>query len=216
MTAVLDGELEVPAGAPGVVVLPHGAGIGRGSRDALVAARLREAGLGTLLLSLLTDEEEQLDARIACFRFDITMLAKRLVAVTGWLSEHPPTRGLSVGYFGFGTAAAATLVAAGRLGNIGAVVVYDGRVDLAERALGRVTAPMLLLVSTTDQTLITLNRAGLEQLGSGDRQLVLVPGAGHFAEESGALDDVARRATAWFTSHLGQPEHAVLAARDVP
>jgi dienelactone hydrolase len=210
--APLEGELELPATARGLVVFPHGSGMRRSPRDSLLARRLRDAGLGTLVLNLLTDEEEQLDARIACFRFDITLLAKRLVAVTGWLFGEPMTRGLRVGYFGSGTGAAAALAAAARASDVGALVMYDGRIDLAERSLGRIVAPTLLLVSGTDQTLLNLNRAGMPQLGTDNRQLVLVPGADPFADEHAAVDEVARHATAWFTAHLPQALGAIPAA----
>jgi len=212
--ALLEGDLELPPDARGVVLFPHGRGSSRGPNDALVALQLREAGLGTLLLSLLTAAEQKLDARIACFRFDIELLTGRLAAATDWLAEEPATGGLPIGYLGASNGAAAALAAAAeRVATVGAVVALGGRPDLAERALARVAALTLLIVGGNDEELIGLNRTGLKQLGAGARQLAIVPGATHLFEEPGALEEAIRLAREWFTAHLIRPAGAGRAER---
>lgn len=167
-----------------------------------MAERLRQAGLATLLLDLLTEDEERIDARTGELRFDIGLLAERLDAATSWLVEQDGVGELAVGYFGASTGAAAALVAAARR-PIGAVVSRGGRPDLAGEALDRVTAPTLLIVGSLDHVVVDLNRRAFERLGS-EKDLRIVEGAGHLFEEPGALDEVAELAAGWFASRLGR------------
>lgn len=199
----LDGDLSLPDGAFAVVLFAHGSGSSRfSSRNRHVARLLNEAKLATLLIDLLTLEEETVDARTAHLRFDIGLLAERLVGATDWLTGYPETRGLPIGYFGASTGAAAALVAAAeRPILVEAVVSRGGRPDLAWPALPRVRAPTLLIVGGNDAQVIELNRAALTQLRC-EKQLMIVPGATHLFEEPGALDEVARLARAWFARHL--------------
>ncbi len=199
----LDGDLEVPAGAAGVVLFAHGSGSSRHSpRNRQVAAALRQAGLATLLLDLLTTAEEELDRATAELRFDVGMLAERLVAAVDWLLAEAATAGLPVGAFGASTGAGAALVAAvERPQAVAAVVSRGGRPDLAGAALAQVRAPTLLIVGGRDRQVLDLNRAALAELPPSSR-LEVVPDATHLFEEPGALDQVARLAAAWFTRHL--------------
>ena len=199
----LDGDLEVPAGAAGVVLFAHGSGSSRHSpRNRQVAAALRQAGLATLLLDLLTAAEEELDRATAELRFDVGMLAERLVAAVDWLLAEAATAGLAVGAFGASTGAGAALVAAvERPQAVAAVVSRGGRPDLAGAALAQVRAPTLLIVGGRDRQVLDLNRAALAELPPSSR-LEVVPDATHLFEEPGALDQVARLAAAWFTRHL--------------
>ena len=199
----LDGDLSLPDGARAIVLFAHGSGSSRLSpRNRHVAELLNEAGLATLLVDLLTPEEEMTDARTARLRFDIRLLAQRLVEVTDWLRERAETRGLRVGYFGASTGAAAALVAAAiRPEAVGAIVSRGGRPDLAGRALSLVRAPTLLIVGGEDGVVIELNREALAELRA-EATLVIVPGATHLFEEPGALDEVARLAREWFERHL--------------
>jgi putative phosphoribosyl transferase len=201
----LDGDLAVPAGARGVVLFAHGSGSSRHSpRNRFVAGALREAGLGAVLIDLLTPDEEAVDARTGHLRFDIGLLAERLIGVTDWLGRQPETRDLAVGYFGASTGGGAALVAAAeRPDVVGAVVSRGGRPDLAGPALGRVRAPTLLIVGGRDVPVIELNQEATAQLRV-ERQLVIVPGATHLFEEPGALEQVARLAADWFLRHLGR------------
>jgi dienelactone hydrolase len=203
----LEGNLSLPEGARGVVLFAHGSGSSRhSSRNRYVARLLNKAKLATLLVDLLTAEEEAVDLRTAHLRFDIGLLAERLVGATDWLTQHPETRHLRVGYFGASTGAAAALVAAARRPEaIGAVVSRGGRPDLAGPALPLVRAPTLLIVGGNDFQVIELNRAAFEQLRC-EKQLVIVPGATHLFEEPGALDEVARLAREWFERHLAPVE----------
>jgi dienelactone hydrolase len=207
----LDGDLAVPAGAAGVVLFAHGSGSSRHSpRNRRVAAALRQAGLATLLLDLLTAAEEELDRVSAELRFDVGMLAERLVAAVDWLLAEAATAGLPVGAFGASTGAGAALVAAvERPEAVAAVVSRGGRPDLAGAALTRVRAPTLLVVGGRDRQVLDLNRAALPSLPPSSR-LEVVPGATHLFEEPGALEQVARLAAAWFTRHLaaGRPPRA--------
>lgn len=202
-SVVLEGELGVPEGARGVVLFAHGSGSSRHSpRNRFVAEVLRQGGLATLLIDLLTPEEEAMDLRTARLRFDIGLLAERLVGATDWLAQQPATRGLHVGYFGASTGGAAALVAAAeRPDAVGAVVSRGGRPDLAGPALGRVRAPTLLIVGGLDGPVIDMNRAALERLRD-EKQMEIIPGATHLFEEPGALEQVAHLARAWFTRHL--------------
>jgi dienelactone hydrolase len=199
----LDGDLALPAEAAGVVLFAHGSGSSRHSpRNRQVAAALRQAGLATLLLDLLTTAEEELDRVTAELRFDVAMLAERLVAAVDWLLADAATAGLPVGAFGASTGAGAALVAAvERPGAVAAVVSRGGRPDLAGAALAQVRAPTLLVVGDNDPQVLDLNRAALARLPTSSR-LEVVPGATHLFEEPGTLDQVARLAAAWFTRHL--------------
>ena len=199
----LEGNLSLPEGAYGIVLFAHGSGSSRHSpRNRYVARFLNDANLATLLVDLLTAEEEAIDARTAHLRFNIGLLAERLVAVTDWLTEQPDTRQLRIGYFGASTGAAGALVAAAeRPDAVGAVVSRGGRPDLAGPALPRVRAPTLLIVGGNDFQVIELNRAAFVELRC-EKQLVIVPGATHLFEEPGALDEVARLAREWFVQHL--------------
>ena len=189
--------------AGGVVLFAHGSGSSRHSRrNQFVAQRLQEAGLATLLMDLLSLEEEQEDALTGHLRFDIGLLARRLVAATEWLSQDPHTRQLPVGYFGASTGGGAALVAAAeRPPAVHAVVSRGGRPDLAGDALPLVQAPTLLIVGSRDTPVIAMNREALDRLRC-MKTLEIVPGASHLFEEAGALEVVARLAAGWFTRHL--------------
>ena len=199
----LEGNMVVPPGAKGLVLFAHGSGSSRHSpRNRYVAGVLQEAGLGTLLVDLLTQQEEQLDARTAHLRFDIGMLAERLAGATDWLARQPDTSNLRVGYFGASTGGGAALVAAAeRPESVAAVVSRGGRPDLAGPALPRVTAPTLLLVGGNDTVVIELNEQAKAQM-RGEVQLTIVPGASHLFEERGTLEEVARLARDWFLRYL--------------
>ncbi len=200
---VLDGDLAVPEGARAVVLFAHGSGSSRHSpRNRHVAAVLRRSGLGTLLIDLLSAEEEAVDLRTGHLRFDIRLLATRLVAIIDWLRNSPGTRAARLGLFGASTGAGAALLAAAeRPDAVGAVVSRGGRPDLAEDALGRVRAPTLLIVGELDAPVVQLNQQALTRLTM-EKALEIVPGATHLFEEAGALDEVARLAAAWFARHL--------------
>jgi putative phosphoribosyl transferase len=202
-SAALEGELGLPAGATGVVLFAHGSGSSRhSSRNQYVARIIREAGIGTLLFDLLTQEEEAIDLRTAHLRFDIGLLARRLVDATRWISQEPETRQLRVGYFGASTGGGAALVAAAELGAaVGAVVSRGGRPDLAGAALPRVQSPTLLIVGERDELVIELNEQAYAQLRC-EKELKIVPRATHLFEEPGALEEVARLASDWFQQHL--------------
>jgi len=203
----LDGNLNLPVGARGIVLFAHGSGSSRlSSRNRYVAQLLNQAKLATLLVDLLTSEEEVVDLQTAQLRFDIELLAQRLVGVTDWVARAPETRQLRLGYFGASTGAGAALVAAAqRPEAVGAVVSRGGRPDLAGSALLRVRAPTLLIVGGNDVQVIALNRAALAQLHC-EKQLVIVPGATHLFEEPGDLDQVALLARDWFERHLTRTE----------
>ncbi len=195
----LQGELAVPAAARGIVLFAHGSGSSRLSpRNTYVARVLREGGVGTLLFDLLTRAEDSVYAT----RFDIDLLTRRLVAATRWITQQPETRDLGVGYFGASTGAAAALMAAAELPDrIQAVVSRGGRPDMALRVLGQVRAPTLLIVGGHDEIVIDLNRQAYAAL-SATKELAIVPGATHLFEEPGALEEVARLASAWFQRYL--------------
>jgi dienelactone hydrolase len=213
--AKLRGTLNIPADARGLVLFAHGTGSSRHSpRNRYVASVLREGGLATLLFDLLTEEEEAIDLRTRHLRFDINLLAERLVAVTDWLREHPDTGTLSIGYFGASTGAGAALVAAARRPDaVGAVVSRGGRPDLASAALPAVSAPTLLIVGGCDLPVIEMNREALGQLRV-EKELVIVPGATHLFEEPGTLEEVARLARRWFERHLGSVAEEQKATKD--
>lgn len=206
--AVLDGDLALAAAARGVVVFAHGSGSSRFSpRNRHVAARLQAGGLATLLMDLLTPEEERVDAVTRELRFDIPLLARRLVGAIDWLTQQPETAPLPVGTFGASTGAAAALIAAAeRPDVVRAVVSRGGRPDLAGDALDRVRAPTLLIVGELDPAVIELNQQALECL-PGQKALEIVPGATHLFEEPGTLAQVARLAGEWFEAHLAGPAH---------
>jgi putative phosphoribosyl transferase len=199
----IEGNLSLPERARGIVLFAHGSGSSRHSpRNRHVAGLLNEANLATLLIDLLTSEEEAIDLRTAHLRFDIGLLAKRLVSATDWLTQYSDTLDLPVGYFGASTGAGAALVAtADRPSLVGAVVSRGGRPDLAGPALARVRAATLLIVGGNDFQVIELNRAALAQLRC-EKRLMIVPGATHLFEEPGTLDEVARLAREWFERHL--------------
>jgi putative phosphoribosyl transferase len=202
-SAELEGNLSLPEGASGVVLFAHGSGSSRRSpRNRYVAQFLREGGLATLLIDLLTAAEEREDARTARLRFDIGLLATRLGSASDWLAENTATAHLRIGYFGASTGAGAALVAAAeRADGVGAVVSRGGRPDLAIPVLGCVKAPTLLIVGGLDLPVIDMNRAALDRL-SVEKRLEIIPGATHLFEEPGALDQAARLAREWFTKHL--------------
>lgn len=200
---VLHGDLTVPPGAKGIVLFAHGSGSSRFSpRNRAVAATLWEGGVATLLLDLLTPDEDRVDEMTAQHRFDIRLLAGRLAAATDWIAQQPETRELTVGYFGASTGAAAALVAAARIPDmIRAVVSRGGRPDLAGASLEAVRAPTLLIVGGADTEVLELNRMAAARLG-GPHTLEIVPGATHLFEEPGTLEQVATLALRWFERHL--------------
>jgi dienelactone hydrolase len=205
----LEGELKLPPRAGGVVIFAHGSGSSRLSpRNQYVARVLREAGLATLLFDLLTAEEEHEDIATRRLRFDIAMLARRLVDATRWLLEQSEAQGFRAGYFGASTGGGAALVAAAELGSaVHAVVSRGGRPDLAGEALPRVTTPTLLIVGEWDDVVLRLNEQALAQLRC-EKELQVVPRATHLFEEAGALEKVAKLATAWFKKHLKRRNHS--------
>ncbi len=204
-TVTLEGNLGIPPGAKGIVLFAHGSGSSRHSpRNQYVARRLRQAGLATLLIDLLTATEEAEDMEQAHLRFDIGLLARRLVGATDSLKQAPDTRDLIIGYFGASTGAAAALVAAvERPEAVGAIVSRGGRPDLAGKALSQVKAPTLLIVGGHDFAVLGLNRDALTKLNT-VKEMVIVPGATHLFEEPGALKEVARLAANWFAKYLGR------------
>lgn len=206
--ADLKGDLEVPLHAPGLVLFVHGSGSSRHSpRNQFVAKIIRAAGLGTLLFDLLTEKEEQQDTSTGTLRFDIGLMAMRLLSVTRWVQNHPPTRGLKLGFFGGSTGAAAALMAAADLGSqIAAVVSRGGRPDLAGDALLHVLSPTLLIVGGYDERVLCLNHEAFEKLRC-EKEFRVVPRATHLFEEPGRLEQVAQLSAHWFTSHMGVSDH---------
>jgi dienelactone hydrolase len=199
----LSGDLVIPSDARGLVLFAHGSGSSRLSpRNRRVASALQRQGLGTLLLDLLAREEEEFDSHTALLRFDIKMLAERLVVAIDWLRGRRETAALPIGVFGASTGAAAALVAAAaRPFDVAAIVSRGGRPDLAREALSQVAAPTLLIVGELDTAVIELNRQAMAQMTT-DVTLEVVPGAGHLFEEPGALDRVAKLAADWFAAYL--------------
>lgn len=201
---VLAGDVAIPPRARGVILFAHGSGSSRFSRrNQRVAAHLQRRGLATLLMDLLTPEEERVDASTGHLRFDIDLLAQRLVIAIDWLVARAATTDLSLGLFGASTGGGAALVAAThRPERVGAVVSRGGRPDLAGDALPRVRAPTLLLVGGRDEIVLGMNERAMAAMRC-ERELRVVEGATHLFEEPGALDEVARLASEWFTAHLG-------------
>ncbi len=199
----LDGDLRVPGGARGLVLFAHGSGSSRKSpRNQYVAGVLNEGHLATLLMDLLTADEEAEDLITGHLRFDIPLLAERVVGATDWLQQNPETRALATGYFGASTGAAAALSAAAvRPQVVRAIVSRGGRPDLAGGALPDVRAPTLLIVGGHDELVIRMNQDALAQLRV-ENKLQIIPGATHLFEEPGALNQVAVLARGWFEKHL--------------
>src|SRR6266516_2787647 len=195
----LEGSLALPEQTQSLVLFVHGSGSSRFSpRNTFVAQVLRQAGIGSLLMDLLTEEEDT----IYKTRFNIELLTERLLLATKWLQEQSRTKHLVIGYFGASTGAAAALKgAAAERSKIGAVVSRGGRPDLAEGALEHVQSPTLLIVGSRDEVVLELNRQAYARL-KGKKQLVIVPEATHLFEEPGALEEVARLATQWFKQYL--------------
>jgi predicted phosphoribosyltransferase/dienelactone hydrolase len=216
-TTAIDGTLTVPTGSQAIVLFAHGTGSGRHSpRNRFVAQVLADAGLATLLMDLLTSEEELGDVSTGHLRFDIGLLAERVIAAVDWLEQRRDTAGLTVGCFGASTGAAAALQAASaRPGRVAAVVSRGGRPDLAADALPLVQAPTLLIVGGRDETVITLNQNAADLLG-GPVRLEIVPGATHLFEEAGALERVAELARDWFLEHLAASERPKGNPGDMP
>ena len=199
---VLDADLTIEPDAKAIIVFAHGSGSGRYSpRNRYVAEALNEHGFATLLADLLTEDEEVVDEQTRELRFDIPMLADRLVNITQWLEDDPDLRNLKIGWFGASTGAGAALIAAARHPeNVMAVVSRGGRPDLAGDFLSGVTAPVLLIVGENDPQVLSLNKQALLQLKT-EAKLEVVPNATHLFEEQGALDEVARLAAEWFQQH---------------
>ena len=198
----LGGRLAVPAGARGVVLFAHGSGSSRHSpRNRRVADALNDAGLGTLLVDLLTAEEDAVDVATREHRFDIPLLAGRVLTASDWLERDARTPGLPLGYFGASTGAAAALVAAAERAQVRAVVSRGGRPDLAGEALERVRAPTLLVVGERDSAVLELNREAAGRMRA-ETSLEIVPGASHLFEEPGTLDRAITLAREWFVRHL--------------
>ena len=201
----LDGDLTLPPHPRAVVLFAHGSGSSRfSSRNKSVAAVLQERGFATLLIDLLTPNEESIDVHTAEYRFDIGRLADRLIGAAAWLETEPATAKLPVALFGASTGGGAALVAAAEIPErIAAVVSRGGRPDLAGEALARVRAPTLLIVGGNDEVVLELNRAALAQL-RGTARLEVIPGATHLFEEAGALEEVARHAAAWIETYAAR------------
>ncbi len=202
--AALEGYLSLPTAATGVVVFAHGSGSSRHSpRNRYVADILNEGSLATLLIDLLTADEQEVDQQTGQLRFDIPFLANRLVAITQWLREQPQVTSLKICYFGASTGAGAALVAAAELPSlIHAVVSRGGRPDLAGDALHRVVAPTLAIVGGNDREVLELNRQALARMNC-VKVLQVIPGASHLFQEPGALEEVAKLARDWFAEELG-------------
>jgi len=199
----LYGDLNLVEGSQGIVVFVHGSGSSRFStRNQLVAEMLNRAYFSTLLFDLLTEEEEKIDTYSQEFRFNIPLLAERLVIVSKWLKNNEATSDQKLGYFGASTGAAAALIAAAELPNdVEAVVSRGGRPDMAHQYLGVVQAPTLLIVGELDYEVIPLNEYAYQQL-RGEKKILIIPGATHLFEESGTLELAAQASADWFTTYL--------------
>ncbi len=210
---ILNGDLHIPTPARGVVVFAHGSGSSRRSpRNQFVARLLQRAGLATLLFDLLTESEEWQDRATGHLRFDIDLLAGRLLSVVEWVGGYGDLRGLRLGCFGASTGAAAALAAAAQAPQIATIVSRGGRPDLAGDALDSVDAPVLLIVGGEDRTVLKWNRQAMARLG-GEKKLEIIPGATHLFEEHEALEQVAELAREWFERHLGRTAADVQAAQ---
>ena len=198
----LEGDLNIPKNARGIVLFAHGSGSSRLSpRNQRVAKSLQQSGLATLLIDLLTSQEESIDSVTGELRFNVEFLAHRLVGATDWLLQYPATKNLSIGYFGASTGAAAALMAAVERPKTAAIVSRGGRADLAASALTQVKAPTLLIIGGDDLPVIELNWEAFTQLQC-EKRLEIVSGASHLFEEPGTLDEVARLARNWFETWL--------------
>ena len=204
--AVLSGNLTIPDSTMALVLFAHGSGSSRHSpRNQFVARTLNRAGLGTLLFDLLTPEQEALDIHTREHRFNIDLLAARLVHATKWARQQKEMRDLRIGYFGSSTGGAAAVVAGAELPHdVGAVVSRGGRPDLAGDALPKVQAPTLLIVGGNDDVVIELNEMARDQMRC-EVKMEIIPGATHLFEEPGALEQVAKLASDWFSLHLNGP-----------
>jgi putative phosphoribosyl transferase len=201
--AAIEGDLTIPPHAKAVVTFAHGSGSSRFSpRNQYIAKTFNQAGIATLLIDLLTAQEEEIDLSTAEYRFNIDLLAERLLSATEWLKLDPSTRDMVFGYFGASTGAAAALIAAAKLpDDIRAVVSRGGRPDLAVEYLGQVKAPTLMLVGGDDTDVIVLNQQALD-LVTAEKKLIIIPGATHLFEEPGKLDEVAQFSVDWFKRYL--------------
>jgi len=201
--AMLQGDLVIPPQSHGLVIFAHGSGSSRHSpRNRYVAGVLQQSGLATLLMDLLTADEEAVDQYTRHLRFDIPMLSGRLVAATDWAKDEEQVRGLGMGYFGASTGAAAAIMAAAqRPEQVKAIVSRGGRPDLAEAALEQIKAPTLLLVGDRDYPVIDLNEQAFARMKC-EKRLTLIPRATHLFEEPGTLEQVAEMAATWFDAHL--------------
>lgn len=209
---ILNGDLHVPARARGVVVFAHGSGSSRLSpRNQFVARSLQRAGLATLLFDLLTAEEESRDRTSGHLRFDIDLLAGRLLSVVEWIGGDRELRRVKLGCFGASTGAAAALVAAAQAPQIATIVARGGRPDLAGAALEQISVPVLLIVGGEDRTVLKWNRQAMSRL-AGEKKLEVIPGATHLFEEPGALEQVAELGRRWFESHLAGSHSGTQAA----
>ncbi len=200
--------LAIPENAHSIVLFAHGAGSSRHSpRNQYIAQKLRDAGFATLLMDLLTEDEERIDAYTARLRFDISLLAGRLESATGWVLSHEQMKDFDIGYFGVDTGAAAALVAAvQRPETIRAIVSRGGRPDLAFNVLPEVKPPVLFIVGAKDQIVLEISKEAAKRLTM-EHNLLIVPGASHLFEEPGKLDMVARRAQRWFARYMRTPEN---------
>jgi len=201
----LMGTLSIPEDAQAIIVFAHGSGSSRFSpRNRYVAGVLQEAGLATLLFDLLTEEEERIDLMTAEYRFDIDLLADRLISITDWITQSGSMRSVTLGYFGASTGAAGALIAAAnRPEDVYAVVSRGGRPDLAKDALPRVKAPTLLIVGGNDEPVIELNKQAMMHMPAGtEKEIKIIQGATHLFEETGRLEEVANLARNWFLDHL--------------
>lgn len=202
-TSSIEGNLTIPPNAKAVIIFAHGSGSGRFSpRNQYVAKIFNQAGLATLLIDLLTSDEETVDEDTGEFRFNINLLAKRLVSATEWLKLDAKTSSCAYGYFGASTGAAAALIAAAKLASdIKAVVSRGGRPDLADDYLQDVRAPTLFLVGGLDSVVLELNQKAMDRMDA-KKELVIIPGATHLFEEAGKLEEVAKLSTEWFKRYL--------------
>jgi putative phosphoribosyl transferase len=202
-TSSIEGDLTIPPGAKSLVAFAHGSGSSRFSpRNKYVAEIFNQAGLATLLVDLLTSQEETVDMVTAEYRFNIELLAERLISATQWLKLDPQTKDLVYGYFGASTGAAAALIAAAKLpDDVAAVVSRGGRPDLAAGYLEDVRAPTLFLVGGLDDVVLELNQNAMNRM-TAKKKLIVVPGATHLFEEPGKLKEVAKFSTEWFKQYL--------------